>query len=144
LSSLARIDRNAETLPRLRKAFQQLYDYLDKLETSTATAKPLTVLAFATAMPATDVSLNSIFSLTLAGNVTSWANPVNPINGQKVIWKIVQDGTGSRTVIWPTNFDWGVAGIPTLSTAANAIDYVGGIYDATNSKWDMLPSALGY
>lgn len=57
-----------------------------------------------------------------AGNVTI-VNPINVIAGQDYIFKLIQDGTGSRTVTWGTNIHWGNGNsAPTLTTFANHWD----------------------
>lgn len=35
---------------------------------------------------------------------------------------VVQDGTGGRLITWPAGIKWAQAGVPNLSTGANAID----------------------
>lgn len=78
------------------------------------------------------------FTLTLAHN-TTLANPSNFKEGQSGLIKITQDGTGSRTMAYGTNWKF-PSGAPVLSTAAGAIDLLaysvwsGGIITATLSK----------
>lgn len=92
---------------------------------------------------ATDASKSNIFTVTLGGNRTL-ANPTNPTDGQRVIWKIRQPASGGPyTLAYGTQFNWGTAAAPTLSTAANAVDLVGGVYDATKSEW-MMGFTLGF
>ena len=73
-----------------------------------------------------DMADSNNFSVTLAHNAT-FANPSNDTAGQSGSIFITQDGTGSRTASWGT--DWEFAGgiAPTLTTTAAAsdrIDYV--------------------
>ena len=73
-----------------------------------------------------DMADSNNFSVTLAHNAT-FANPSNDTAGQSGSIFITQDGTGSRTASWGT--DWELAGgtAPTLTTTAAAsdrIDYV--------------------
>lgn len=92
----------------------------------------------------TDASLGHIFTVTLGGNRTI-ANPTNPVSGQKIVYRLKQDGTGSRTVTWGAAFRWGAdVTVPTLSTTAGKTDYVGFIYNAADSKWDGLAVSRGY
>lgn len=92
----------------------------------------------------TDASLGNIFTVTLGGNRTI-ANPTNPVSGQKIVYRLKQDGTGSRTVTWGAAFRWGAdVTVPTLSTTAGKTDYVGFIYNAADSKWDGLAVSRGY
>ena len=67
---------------------------------------------------------------TLTGNCTfTFTAPSGVCN---LILKVVQDGTGSRTVTWPSSVKWVSGTAPTLSTSANAIDIVSFYYDGTN------------
>ncbi len=78
------------------------------------------------------------FTLTLAHNATL-ANPSNFKEGQSGLIKITQDGTGSRTMAYGTNWKF-PGGAPVLSTAAATIDLLayfvwsGGIITASLSK----------
>jgi len=93
---------------------------------------------------ATDASLGNIFTVTLAGNRTL-DNPTNPSNGQKAIWRIKQDATGSRTLAFGAAFRFGtdITGI-TLTTTASKTDYIGAVYNGTDSKWDIIAFVKGY
>jgi len=75
----------------------------------------------------TDASLSNTFTVTLAGNRTL-ANPTNLVAGFVYNWHVTQDATGSRTLAYDTLFDWGAAGVPTLSTAAGATDWISAQY----------------
>lgn len=70
-----------------------------------------------------DMSASNNFSLTATGNFTL-ANPTNMTPGQSGLIVITQDATGSRVVSWGSNFVAAGGTKPTLSTAANAVDYV--------------------
>jgi hypothetical protein len=76
-----------------------------------------------------DLSLSNIFTINLAGNITLTFSNGTP--GTYII-KLIQDGTGSRTVTFPvTNWKWAGGSIPTLTTTANKTDIVSIIYDGT-------------
>lgn len=93
---------------------------------------------------ATDASLAEIFKVTIAGNRTM-DNPTNPTAGQTLIYRIKQDGTGSRTITWGSNFRFGTdVTSPTLSTTAAKTDYIGFKYNADDTKWDCLAVSRGY
>lgn len=93
---------------------------------------------------ATDASLGNIFTVTLGGNRT-FDNPTNPVNGQKIQYRIRQDGTGSRTATWGAAFRWGTdVTVPTLTTTASKSDYIYFQYNGTDSKWDGLAVSKGY
>lgn len=73
-----------------------------------------------------------------AGNVT-FANPSNAKGGQAGILALTQDGVGSRTASWGTNFHFPNGTAPTLSTAPNARDFLGYIVNsATDTTVFML------
>ena len=67
---------------------------------------------------------------TLTGNCTfTFTAPLGPCN---LMFKLIQDGTGSRTVTWPNTVKWPAATVPTLTTTANAVDIIGFYFDGTN------------
>ena len=73
-----------------------------------------------------DIAYSNNFSVTLAGNRT-FANPSNDTAGQSGSIFITQDGTGSRTASWGTDWEFAGGTAPTLTTTAAAsdrIDYV--------------------
>jgi hypothetical protein len=68
-----------------------------------------------------DFAVANNYSVTLGGNRTL-ANPTNLTAGQSgCIW-ITQDGTGSRTLAYGSQWDFTGGTAPTLSTAASAVD----------------------
>lgn len=92
----------------------------------------------------TDVSLSRHFRVTLAGNRTLGV-PTNPIDGAKVIWEVIQDATGSRTLAFNAIFAFG-SDIPsiTLSGTANKRDFIGAIYNQVETKWYITSVVKGY
>lgn len=67
---------------------------------------------------------------TLTGNCTfTFTAPDGPCN---LVLKLVQDGTGSRTVTWPGTVKWPAGTAPTLTTDAAGIDLVTFYWDGTN------------
>lgn len=67
---------------------------------------------------------------TLTGNCTFvFTAPTGPCS---LILKLVQDGTGSRTVTWPANVKWPAGTAPTLTTTAGRVDIITFYYDGTN------------
>jgi hypothetical protein len=70
---------------------------------------------------------------TLTGNCTYTFQP-DPAGPCNLIFKVIQDGTGSRTVTWPGSghVKWPAGTAPTLSTAANAVDIIAFYFDGTN------------
>jgi hypothetical protein len=92
-------------------------------EIQTVTSASTVTLDFAT-------SVN--YTLTLGHNVTL-ANPSNLTPGQSGSIFLVQDGTGSRTVTFGSNWDFASGTAPTLSTAASSVDRVDYIVRTTGS-----------
>lgn len=68
-----------------------------------------------------DFSLGNHHRITMpAGNITIAFS--NTKVGEKIVLDIIQDGTGGRTVTWPSGIKWPNNVVPTLSTGANKID----------------------
>ena len=93
----------------------------DVVQTFTAAQRGAYVTLTDAATIATDLSLGNQFQVTLGGNRTLGA-PTNVVAGQSGVIRVVQDGSGSKTLGY--NSVWKFAGgtIPTLTTAANAVD----------------------
>jgi len=70
-----------------------------------------------------DLADSNNYSVTLAGNRTL-ANPTNTTAGQSGSIFVSQDGTGSRTLAYGTNWDFAGGTAPTLSTAASSVDRI--------------------
>lgn len=68
-----------------------------------------------------DFSAGNNFSVTLGGNRTL-ANPTNQTAGQSGAITITQDGTGSRTLAYGSNWKFSNGSAPVLTTTANAVD----------------------
>lgn len=68
-----------------------------------------------------DITNSPNAEVTLAGNRTL-ALSGSLIKGQYYTLAVIQDGTGSRTLAFPAEVDWGDIGAPTLSTVAGSID----------------------
>ena len=70
-----------------------------------------------------DTDSGLIAQVTLSKN-SQFLNPVNVATGDVLLLELVQDATGSRTVTWGNAFVWASGSAPTLSTAANASDFL--------------------
>lgn len=96
---------------------------------------------------AVNASLGNHFRVTLAGNRTMGA-PSSPTDGQKMLFEIIQDGTGSRTMAWTGGTGGYAFGTdvtsPTLTTTINKRDFVGFVYNSTANLWFCLAVAKGY
>lgn len=79
--------------------------------------------------------LSNVFSTTLTANVTAAPTLLSPNDGQTINWFLTQDATGSRTIVWPTNFKWPAGAAASLSTGANAVDLLVATYRAATASW---------
>ena len=79
-----------------------------------------------------DMADSNNFSVTLAHNATL-ANPTNLTAGQSGSIFITQDGTGSRTLAYGTQWDFVGGTAPTLTTTAAAIDRLDYVVRTTSS-----------
>ena len=93
---------------------------------------------------ATDASTGNHFRVTLGGNRTLGA-PTNPTDGQRVIWEIIQDATGSRTITLDAVFGLGTdITAVTLTTTASKRDFLGAVYSSAAVKWFVIAFMRGY
>lgn len=102
--------------------------------TGGAQTTPSAVTFSATAMTV-DCSLSNVFSTTFTANVTTAPTINNPRNGQTINWFITQDGTGGRTMTWPSSFRWPSGATRTLSTTANSVDLLIMTYLSSTGFW---------
>lgn len=79
---------------------------------------------------ALDLSTGFDFTVTLGGNRTL-DNPTNTKVGQRGRIRVVQDGTGSRTLSFGTSYEFAGGTAPTLTTTASAEDVL--YYDVISS-----------
>jgi hypothetical protein len=70
-----------------------------------------------------DFGANQNFTVTLGGNRTL-ANPTNKVVGQTGSIFIVQDGGGSRTLSYGTDYEFSGGTAPTLTTTPSAVDRI--------------------
>lgn len=84
--------------------------------------------------------LNGAYAkVTLAGNRTL-ALPTNAASGMSGMLKIKQDTTGGRTLAYASGWKFPGGTVPSLSTAANAVDILswftddGAVFNATLQK----------
>tara|TARA_Y100000401_G_C8299297_1_gene213116 strand:+ start:295 stop:1116 length:822 start_codon:yes stop_codon:yes gene_type:complete len=70
---------------------------------------------------AVDMDDNNNFLVTLGGNRTL-GNPTNVVEGQTGFIEVIQDGTGSRTLSFSSNYRFVGGSAPTLTTTASAKD----------------------
>ena len=70
-----------------------------------------------------DGDTGNIFTVTLGGNRTLALSNIDA--GQSFIIRLVQDGTGSRTVTWFSTIKWADGVEPTLTTTGDKTDVFG-------------------
>lgn len=73
-----------------------------------------------------------VVNLPLGGNRTM-AAPTNIKPYASYVMRIIQDGTGSRTLAWNAAFKFGAAGVPILTTTPGKVDYISFIGAAANT-----------
>lgn len=103
---------------------------VDPRTVSTATATSLTP----------DVSLYDQYSYSaLASNLTINAPIGTPVDGTKLIFRILDNGT-TRTITWNATFTSmvGVVFTNTYATTVSKTTYVGCIYNLANTRWDVV------
>ena len=76
-----------------------------------------------------DVRDGSVFQLTLASNITTfnWSNHAASGHVSSFVMKVIQDGSGNRTIAWPDGTNsvtvrWPGDTAPTLSSGAADVD----------------------
>lgn len=91
-----------------------------------------------------DASLGNLFRVTLGGNRTMGV-PSTPSDGQQVLFEIIQDGTGSRTITWASSTGGYAFDVPTpiLNTTAGARDFIQFVYNTAANKWRFASAPSG-
>jgi len=94
---------------------------------------------------AVDASLGEVFIITLTTSGRTIANPTNAVDGQRILFRFKQNSSGGPyTVVWDTNYRFPNGVSPTLTTTASRTDYIGFIYNSTDTKWDCLGTSLNF
>ncbi len=91
---------------------------------------------------ATNCAGNNVFRVTLTAT-RILDNPTNMQDGATYVWQVKQNGTGGWNLTYGSKFDWGDAGVPTLSSGANKITILTGQYSSQEDKIFMT-TAKGY
>lgn len=96
----------------------------------------------------TDASLGNHFSVTIGASGRTIAAPTNPTHGQKIVYELIQNGSGTGTVSFSTGTGGFAFGTDitayTMTSTASKTDYVGCIYNSTANKWRIVSIAKGY
>lgn len=102
------------------------------------------LITLASANIATDASLANHFRVTLDGNCPcTLQDPTNAVNGMRVLWELIQDATGSRTISTGSKFVAGPYTI-TLTVTASKRDFIEAVYNSTTDKWYIINFTKGY
>ena len=98
---------------------------------------PRNVVATSASSLTPDVSAGDQYAYTaLAANLTINAPTGTPTDGEKLIFRLLDNGT-ARTLTWNATFTAIGVVIPT-TTVINKTTYVGCIYNANNTRWDVI------
>jgi hypothetical protein len=96
------------------------------------------------AMITVDASLGNDFRVTIAGD-RGMAAPVNPENGQQIIFQVTQGADGPFTLSWTSGYEFSSdLPQPALSTGAGQTDLLGFIYDGSRSAWLLAAFVSGF
>lgn len=90
---------------------------------------------------AVDMNAGINFDLNTIGGNRVLGNPTNPKVGQRGVIRVVQDGTGGRTLSYGSNYKFAQATAPLLSTAAGAVDLL--YYDVITTTFIALSLMKG-
>lgn len=88
-------------------------------------------------------SLGNDFRVTINGNRTI-ANPTGAVDGQRITFHVTQGSGAPYTLAWGSQYKFGAAGGPTLSTTAGNTDVLGFIYNQALASWLCVGAALGF
>lgn len=101
---------------------------------------PRTITTTSTATLTPDISVDDQFNITAQAVSLTVAAPIGtPVDGNKIILRILDNGT-SRTITWNATYTAIGVALPTATTAGKML-YVGCIYNATNTRWDVVALA---
>ena len=100
---------------------------IDPRVTSAASASSLTP----------NISASDVYAYTaLAAGLTINAPTGTPVNGDKLMFRLLDNGT-AQTLTWNATYTAIGVTLPTTTTASKTT-YVGCIYNANNTRWDVI------
>jgi hypothetical protein len=100
---------------------------IDPRVTSAASASSLTP----------DISASDVYAYTaLAAGLTINAPTGTPVDGDKLMFRLLDNGT-PQTLTWNATYTVIGVTLPTTTTASKTT-YVGCIYNANNTRWDVI------
>jgi len=98
---------------------------------------PRVVSTASTATLSPDISAYDQYDLTAQAVALTIAAPVGtPVDGNKIIFRILDNGT-AQTLSWNATYTPIGVFLPTITTQSKML-YVGCIYNATNTRWDVV------
>jgi hypothetical protein len=98
---------------------------------------PRNVVAASASTLTPDVSVGDIYAYTaLAADLTINAPIGTPTDGDKLIFRLLDNGT-ARALTWNATYTVIGVTLPT-TTVINKTSYVGCIYNANNTRWDVI------
>lgn len=125
----------------LRKDLRDLVDY----DSTTGILTLAGFFSFTLPTPGTSLGATITNVATLTDNITI-TNPIEtPVDGQKLIFRFAQDGTGSRIITWGNAFAFGTDVTATLiPLTASAKWEMVFQWCAGDSKWRAVGIARGF
>lgn len=119
--------------------------FVGTTDTQTITNKRIDPRVSSTASASTltpDISAYDQYIFTaLAANLTINAPTGTPVNGDKLLFTIEDNGT-SRTLTWNSAFRAVGVTVPTSTIASDTL-YVGTVYNGADAKWDVVGVSSG-
>jgi len=95
------------------------------------------------AAPTINWSGIDVSKITLTGNATITNS--GAVDGQKFILQVIQGGSGSYTITFTSETQFGTSFTSiTLTTAVGKMDMIGLVYSSVNSKYNIVSFAAGY
>jgi len=132
---LSQLDSNFATTITLGNTAIQLGNTVTTLNTMRINPRVSTTTSTATLAP--DISVADQYNLTAqAVGLTVSAPAGTPLDGNKLIIRILDNGI-SQTISWNATYTVIGTVLPTATTI-NKMVYVGCIYNATNTRWDVV------
>ena len=116
---------------------------INKLNANQALGIPAVASIAGTGTVTADASVASEFTTTVSGTLTL-NGPANPTNGQKVVFRILNDASHSVTLATGSNnFRFGTD-IPSYTNSVSLTDYIGAIWNSAASRWDVVSISQGF
>jgi hypothetical protein len=92
-----------------------------------------------------NASLGNTFRMTLTTTGRTLGNPSSPVDGQMLLFELIQSAAGGLTLLLGTKFAFGT-GITsfTMTSTADKRDFLGVFYNSTADKFFVIALAQGY